>query len=97
MKRVLLAAKVDTVGNALDDIEPGDSVSCICFGDEVPVQAREKVPFGFKMAVVAIPAGGDILKYGEVIGRASRAIGAGECVHVHNVEGKRGRGDKKGN
>jgi altronate dehydratase small subunit len=34
-----------------------------------------------------------IHKYGQMIGRASAAIAAGEHVHVHNVEGVRGRGD----
>lgn len=97
MKRVLLAAKGDTVGSALDDIEPGDRVSCVSSWGETQAEARERVPFGFKMAVVSIPVGGDILKYGEVIGRASRAIAAGDCVHIHNVEGRRGRGDRKGN
>ena len=33
-------------------------------------------------------------KYGEVIGAATRDIRVGEHVHVHNVEGKRGRGDR---
>jgi altronate dehydratase small subunit len=40
------------------------------------------------------PAGADVLKYGQVIGRTSRAIKAGEHVHVHNVESARGRGDQ---
>jgi len=43
-----------------------------------------------------IPAGGDIIKYKEVVGRAAVDIKAGECVHIHNVEGKRGRGDIPG-
>jgi altronate dehydratase small subunit len=41
-------------------------------------------------------AGDDIMKYGEVIGAAVRSIRAGEHVHVHNLEGKRGRGDRIG-
>jgi len=35
-----------------------------------------------------------VLKYGEVIGRATTRIEAGELVHVQNMEGCRGRGDK---
>ncbi|MDQ6598863.1 SAF domain-containing protein [Bacillus salipaludis] len=38
--------------------------------------------------------GEDILKYGEVIGLATTDIEPGEHVHIHNLEGKRGRGDK---
>jgi len=34
-----------------------------------------------------------ILKYGEVIGRATRDIEAGAHAHVQNIESLRGRGD----
>ena len=33
------------------------------------------------------------MKYGEEIGVASRAIAAGNHVHVHNLDSMRGRGD----
>jgi altronate dehydratase len=57
------------------------------------VVAREPIPAGHKIALRAIGAGELILKYGQTIGRAGMAIAAGEHVHVHNVEGTRGRGD----
>lgn len=44
------------------------------------------IPAGHKAAVVAIPRGGRILKYGQTIGFARTAISPGEHVHVHNVE-----------
>jgi altronate dehydratase small subunit len=34
-----------------------------------------------------------VLKYGESIGVASSDIQMGQLVHVHNLEGARGRGD----
>jgi altronate dehydratase len=43
------------------------------------------VPFGHKLATAAIAAGADVVKYDEVIGRATAAIAPGEHVHVHNV------------
>lgn len=45
------------------------------------------------MAIKDIPKGGEIIKYGEIIGRATANIEPGEHVHVHNVESLRGRGD----
>ena len=33
------------------------------------------------------------MKYAHVIGKASKDISVGELVHVHNIEGNRGRGD----
>src|SRR5215831_19357780 len=38
---------------------------------------------------MTIPRGGSILKYGQVIGRASRPLKAGEHAHVHNFESAR--------
>jgi hypothetical protein len=43
------------------------------------------VPFGHKLATRAIAAGEGVVKYDEVIGVATEAIGAGAHVHVHNV------------
>jgi altronate dehydratase small subunit len=38
---------------------------------------------------MTIPQGGSILKYGQVIRRASRPLKAGEYVHVYNIESAR--------
>lgn len=50
-----------------------------------PVPIREDIPTGHKAALRPIPAGEGIVKYGVVIGEASRDIAAGEWVHTHNV------------
>jgi altronate dehydratase small subunit len=55
---------------------------------------RQAVPFGHKVCVRDTPAGGDIVKYGQVIGKATQALSVGEHAHVHNVDSARGRGDK---
>ena len=44
------------------------------------------IKMGHKFAVVPIPEGEPIRKYGQVIGFAGRAIAPGEHVHVHNVK-----------
>ncbi len=49
------------------------------------VKAAGAVPAGHKIALAAIDAGGEIVRYGQSIGRAAVAIGAGEHVHVHNL------------
>jgi altronate dehydratase small subunit len=55
---------------------------------------RSDIPFGHKFALRAIATGARVVKYGEVIGVATRPIAAGDHVHVHNVDGLRGRGDR---
>ncbi|MEK3916915.1 UxaA family hydrolase [Paenibacillus sp. FSL H7-0331] len=83
----------DKVAVALTEIPAGAQLNVVCQGIEVQVELAEAIEFGHKFAVVPIAAGEDIIKYGEVIGVAVRGIRKGEHVHVHNLEGKRGRGD----
>ena len=85
----LVMAQGDTVATAIDDLH---------VGHELAVGARtivlsEAVEFGHKIALVDIAAGEEIVKYGEVIGRASEPIATGDWVHIHNCESTRGRGD----
>lgn len=62
-------------------------------GRAQPLTVIGDIPYGHKVAVADIPAGGSIRKYGEQIGVASRDIRRGEYVHVHNLDSMRGRGD----
>lgn len=55
----------------------------------------DDIAFGHKLALYPIAAGEEVRKYGEVIGRATKAIALGAHVHVDNVESLRGRGDEK--
>lgn len=93
MKRALIIASNDNVASALENIVAGEKVEARLGKKVVSLLAREEVPFGFKIALKEIPKGGDVVKYGEVIGKASAAIAEGSLVHIHNVEGARGRGD----
>ena len=68
----------DNVLVAVDNFEPGAEL----YG--VTVKAR--VPRGHKMALVDIPKGQPVLKFGQIIGFASKDISAGEWIHEHNVE-----------
>lgn len=96
MKRVLIMYPTDNVANAIEDIAEGEEFEYTLESVPLRLVALENIPFGFKASVRDIPNGGDIIKYKQVIGKASRLIRAGECVHIHNVEGTRGRGDQGG-
>ncbi|HMC92363.1 MAG TPA: altronate dehydratase family protein, partial [Allosphingosinicella sp.] len=50
------------------------------------VAALEDVPHGHKIVLRAIAPGKTVRKFGWPIGRATRAIAAGEHVHSHNLE-----------
>ena len=88
-RRAILIHPEDDVAVA---VEAGQAGDVVVFADQ-RVTARQDVPFGFKVARRAIPEGGPVRKYGEVIGLASAAIEPGDVVHTHNLGGVRGRGD----
>ncbi|WP_282172872.1 UxaA family hydrolase [Cytobacillus firmus] len=92
--KTLFLNERDSVAVALSDIPAEAEVIVKADGKKFHVKILEPIRFGHKFAVRAIPQGEDIIKYGEVIGAAVAPIDAGEHVHVHNLEGKRGRGDK---
>ena len=82
MKKAMRFEPEDNVAVALEALEAGDPVY---LDGKIAATARESVPQGHKLALSAIPAGGEVRKYGHVIGTASREILPGEHVHVHNV------------
>ena len=62
-------------------------------GESFVLRLENDIPYGHKIALAPIAVGSDIIKYGESLGMATKAIGPGEHVHVHNLDSKRGRGD----
>ncbi|HPO76120.1 MAG TPA: UxaA family hydrolase [Thermoclostridium caenicola] len=93
MENLIVLSEADNVGNAIEDIEKNEVVSFSVNGQKHEFTAKERIPFGFKIAIKDIKKGEPIIKYHEIIGKASRDIDLGHLVHVHNVEGCRGRGD----
>jgi len=51
----------------------------------VGVRTVEKIPSGHKVALRRIAQGEPVFKYGQIIGVATRDIGPGDHVHVHNL------------
>jgi len=85
----------DNVATSLRDLESGEDALVGTLERTQRFPVRERIPYGHKFAVRDIPKGEEILKYGEVMGRATDDIPSGKHVHVHNVESLRGRGDLK--
>jgi len=77
----LLLHPEDNVAVARVPLAPGARLR---FGDR-EIVVRDEVPVGHKVAVRGIAAGQSVVRYGETIGRASRAIEPGEHVHTHNL------------
>jgi altronate dehydratase small subunit len=89
----LMIKSEDNVATALHDLKC-DDVATIGLGEsQENVRMVEDIPYGHKFAVVDIKKGDSIIKYGEVIGRATESIEQGAHAHVQNIESLRGRGD----
>lgn len=94
MKRDAIAIKPeDNVATALRALNAGENASVGVGDGTVMVKVVEAIEFGHKFALSDLPAGTDIVKYGEVIGRATAMIPKGAHAHVQNIESLRGRGD----
>ena len=52
----------------------------------VCLDGNESIPAGHKYALFSIAKGEYVIKYGEIIGRATQDIAQGEWVHTHNVK-----------
>ena len=70
----------DNVAIALTAILKDDLI------DELGLTAKTDIPKGHKVAKRAIARGDAVFKYGQIIGRSTTAILAGEHVHTHNIE-----------
>ena len=91
MLRAIVLHPDDNVATLIDAGRASQSVQ---LSGEIAgqLELRADVPFGHKCAIRAISKGDAIRKYGQVVGRATAPIHAGDHVHVHNVEALRGRG-----
>jgi len=95
--KVLVHAKGDDVGIAVEEIASGEQVNFVSLdegGFEGSIEALDPIPIGHKIALKEIPSGANVIEYGRPIGIAASNIEAGGLVHVHNIRSLRW-GDKR--
>ncbi|MBP5771203.1 MAG: altronate dehydratase [Bacteroidaceae bacterium] len=82
MKKVLHIHPADTVAVALQSLHAQETIEL----DGVLFQLKSDVPAGHKFALRDMAANEDIIKYGDPIGHATRAIAKGELVDHLNLQ-----------
>lgn len=93
MARAIVLHRTDNVATLIDAGKAGET--CTLQGEaNGEVKLLHDVPFGHKVCIRAAAVGAEVLKYGQVIGRATGALRPGEYAHTHNVASARGRGDQ---
>jgi altronate hydrolase len=80
-RKVLLLREGDDVGVVVRPVKQGEVVAVN--GNEV--RAAQDIPAGHKVALHSVEPDQPVRKYGQVIGFATKPIGAGEHVHVQNL------------
>jgi altronate dehydratase small subunit len=74
----------DNVATVLQDAAGGEPLSLRGSRDIGSLVTAEPIRAGHKVALTQIRAGQPIVKYGNPIGEATRAIQTGDWVHLHN-------------
>lgn len=91
---LLEIAKLPTAENAVIHLNPADNIAVarvpLSPGQLLRVAGRaitveDSIPAGHKVALDAISSGADIVRYGQLMGRAKVRIEPGRHVHTHNV------------
>ena len=77
MKKTIVISPSDSVAVALDALSKGEEAEGVVLAEDI-----EK---GHKFALKDIEKGQQVIKYGEVIGRATADIKAGQHIHSHNM------------
>ena len=73
----------DNVATALTAVPAGAEAKVLGERTKDRIIALTDIPLGHKIALRDIAADEDIVKYGVVIGRATRAVPQGSWVHLH--------------
>ena len=75
----------DNVGVCLRELKAGEMLNVHHNKKDLHLKIMDQIPLGHKVAITRIRSGNPIIKYGEIIGKATKAIATGQHVHVHNV------------
>lgn len=88
MNRFVMMDEKDMAATALVDLKAGEVAHVSDKNNDVvlELEALEDIPYGNKIALVDIKSGQQVIKYGAVIGEATKNIQKGTLVHVHNVK-----------
>lgn len=86
MGKAVMVSPKDNVVTVVTNVRDSEEVTYEADSEPRTVTARQSVSFGHKIAISHIVKGGDIIKYGQIIGRAAADIEPGHWVHTHNTQ-----------
>lgn len=81
----LLMDPTDNVVTCVADVPAGAAVNYRRGNEVLTLLAEENIPYCHKIALVDIPEGADVVKYGESLGHATQNIQRGHWVSHNNL------------
>lgn len=81
----LLMDDRDNVVTCVAEIRKGNQVVYQKDGKIETLEAKDNIPFCHKIALVDLPQDGEVVKYGELLGKTREAIGKGHLVSDRNI------------
>ena len=81
----LLMDEKDNVVTCVTEVPAGEEVIYRCGEEYRTVRAIEDIPYCHKIALCDLPAGTDVIKYGELIGRTTADVKQGSWVSHENI------------
>ena len=83
MAAVIIINSRDNVAVALRDLAKGETLS---LPDGREFNVLTDIPYSHKIALEDVPAGADVVKYGECIGETKMFVRQGDWIHTHNLD-----------
>lgn len=81
------ALRLDAADNVVSVLVAMSTGECPKMASGTVPALKVDVPMGHKVALVSIPRGDAVIKFGAVIGHATQDIAPGDHVHLHNLRG----------
>lgn len=75
----------DNVGVCLREVKAGETISFQQADSQSQIKVEDPIPLGHKVALYDIQSDKPVIKYDEIIGKATKRIDKGRHVHTHNV------------
>lgn len=89
--KALMHEAEDDVAVAIVSLSVGDTVKVMTVKSikVATLKVIENIPLGHKFSIHHIARGKDVIKYGQVIGKATQEIPKGAHIHTHNITSAR--------
>lgn len=85
MINAILLDEKDNVVTCVKEVQAGEEITYRSSDGLKTLKTEEPIPYCHKVALTALSVGDEVIKYGEMIGKATAAIAKGCHVNENNI------------